>query len=1125
MLLIVRFQFFDGRSQPSPDSTDREPARLGFRSFRVAFFVNEVCYNKAENILPPPRLLGFTGISHLMKSSCVTRVVLSVGWLLAMGANLLAAGVLRAAEVSFNRDIKPLLSENCFTCHGPDEATREGGFRLDLRDSAIAQADSGEQPINPGQASSSSLLARILSTDHSTRMPPASTGKRLTAEQIERIKNWIENGAEYQEHWAFLPPQRGEVPETGPWAQGPLDHFIQARLRQEGVSPNPPADRQTLIRRVTLDLTGLPPTPEEVADFLADDSPEAYEKVVDRLLASPHYGERMALPWLDQARYADSNGYQSDGSREMWAWRDWVIRAFNENMPFDQFTIEQLAGDMLPEPTSDQIIATGFNRNHRLNGEGGRIVDEWFVETVIDRVETTGLVWLGLTMNCCRCHDHKYDPISQREFYQMFAYFNSVAESGVLATDGKVSGNTPPVLELPTEPQLVEESRLAQELEDLQDRLVELTSQLPGLTQQWAAQTRRRIASDSAAGTWSPLEVSVARSLKGATLERLEDDSYLVGGKNPGNDVYEVTAPIEGTLSGLLLEVLPHENLPTQSLGRGFNGNFVLTDVRATITSPTLDNPQEFFLQTTTADFSQPGWPAQSILGDRPQPGKRGANRKGWAIEGLKPENRVPRKLLLLSDQPTQLPPEATLTITMRHESPFADHNVGRFRFSITSLPPADVELSSGDLPPQIVAAIGADTSERTESQFLALQAYYRENVANPLKEVETEIAQVSQELTALRRSFVSTMVMREGKTRDAFILNRGEYDQPGEKVGRGLPAALSDGTDPQDRLELARWIASPRNPLTARVWVNRTWERFFGTGIVKTTENLGSQADYPSHPELLDWLAVEFMDPSVMPQVGGSAAVAWDMKAFQKMLVTSSTYRQSSHVTAEHLTRDPENRLLARGPRFRLAGELVRDAALAVSGLLVPEIGGPSTRPYMPAGVWDETSKYGNLRNYQHEKGDGLYRRSMYTIWKRTAAPPTMLLFDAPNRETCTVQRSGTNTPLQALALLNEVTFVEASRALAVRMLTQGGDTPEARIGFGFQLAVARIPTESELQILIEGLERDIERFADDEESAQKLVALGESAVGRELPARQLAAYTLTANILLNLDEFVMRE
>lgn len=1041
-------------------------------------------------------------------------------------AALLTAGVpLFAGEVSFNRDIKPILSENCFTCHGPDEATREGGFRLDLRGSAVAEADSGEHPIFPGQVSTSSLVDRILSTDEGTRMPPASTGKQLTPEQVELIKAWIESGAEYQDHWAFLPPERAEVPETGPWAEVPVDHFIQARLHEEGLAPNPPADRETLIRRVTLDLTGLPPTPQEVADFLADESPEAYEKVVDRLLASPHYGERMALPWLDQARYADSNGYQSDESREMWAWRDWVIEAFNANMPFDQFTIEQLAGDMLPEPTRDQIIATGFNRNHRLNGEGGRIVEEWFVETVIDRVETTGLTWLGLTMNCCRCHDHKYDPISQREFYQMFAYFNSVAESGVLAPDGKVSGNTPPVLELPTEQQLADEFRLTQTIADLESNLKELSEELPELAKQWAAETRSKLDGESPTETWTPLKVASAKSLKGATLRQLEDQSYLAEGKNPGNDVYEITAPLQGALSGLLLEVMPHESLPTQSLGRGFNGNFVLTGVQATITASTLEEPVEFFLQRATADFSQPGWPAQSILGDNPQPGKPGANRKGWAIEGLKPENRVPRKVMLLSDKPLELPPGATLTITMRHDSPFADHNVGRFRFSTTSLPPVEVKLTPTGLPQEAVAAIRIEADQRTEPQSATLLAYYRDNVANPLKQAETQIEQHNKQLADLRRSFVSTMVMREGNARDAFVLNRGEYDRPGEKVGRGLPAVFSNGSDPQNRLELARWIASTDNPLTARVWVNRTWERLFGTGIVKTTENLGSQAEYPSHPELLDWLAVEFMNPTVMPPVNGKAATPWDMKAFQKMLVMSSTYRQSSQVTPEDLARDPGNRLLARGPRFRLPGESVRDSALAVSGLLVPKIGGPSTRPYMPAGVWDETSKYGNLRNYQHEKGEGLYRRSMYTIWKRTAAPPTMLLFDAPNRETCTVQRSGTNTPLQALALLNEVTFVEAARALAVRMMAEGGDTPEARVAYGFQLVVGRTPTQGELQILAEGLKEDTARFADDEPSAQRLVSLGESELGNELDARQLAAYTLTANILLNLDEFVMRE
>ncbi len=681
------------------------------------------------------------------------------------------------------------------------------------------------------------------------------------------------------------------------------------------------------------------------------------------------------------------------------------------------------------------------------------------------------------------------------------------------------------MIELPTDQQLADEARLQQAVEDLQAQIAILEQQLPELAGEWASSQRAKLLQSEHAERWKLLPVASARSLKGATLDRLEDDSFLATGRNPGNDVYEITAPIQGAISGLLLEVMTHESLPTQSLGRGSNGNFVLTGVSVQVTAPSLEKPIDLYLQTATADFAQSGWPAQSILGDDPKPGRLGKNRKGWAIEGLKAENRVPRRVMFVSDQVLDVPPDSTITITMRHDSPFADHNVGRFRLSTTSHPPAEVALSAAGLPAKIASAINKEASERSAEDTAALTAYFRQQVPNPLKDVEAKLAQQQKKLQDLRNGYVSTMVMREGEPRDAFVLNRGEYDRPGQQVRRGVPAVFGAQTQPANRLELARWIVAPTNPLTARVWVNRMWEHFFGTGIVKTTENFGSQAEFPSHPELLDWLAVEFMQPSVMPGVSGKPATAWDMKAFQKMIVMSAAYRQSSHVTPELVARDPDNRLLARGPRFRLTGELIRDSALAASGLLVPKIGGPSTRPYMPAGVWDETSKYGNLRNYQHDEGEGLHRRTMYTIWKRTAAPPTMLLFDAPNRETCKVTRSKTNTPLQALSLLNEVTFVEAARGLATRMMTEGGETPESRIAYGFRLVVSRNPTDEEMQVLVGGLGEDMTRFADSEEAARQLIGFGDANVGNGLDPKQLAAYLLTANVLLNLDEFVTKE
>ena len=1046
---------------------------------------------------------------------------------LALAAIATFAHATSADDVSFNRDVKAILSDNCFTCHGPDEAQRVGGFRLDDRASSIAEADSGETPIVPGDTKQSELIARITTDDDDLRMPPAESGKQLTKKQIDILKRWVQQGAEYEQHWAFVVPQRPDVPQAG-WGDQPIDQFIAARLSTAGLQPAKRADRETLLRRVTLDLTGLPPSPADRKLFLNDDSPDAFEKVVDRLLASPHFGERMALPWLDQARYADSNGYQSDGSRDMWAWRDWVINAFNRNLPFDQFSIEQLAGDMLPDATQDQIIATGFNRNHRLNGEGGRIVEEWFVETVIDRVETTSMTWLGLTMNCCRCHDHKYDPISQREFYQMFAYFNSNDESGVLAPNGKNGDNTPPVLELPTDEQLAKETEIKSAISDLEKTLKDHQSKIAELADRWAEKEREKNEHDPV-DAWMLLTINSAKSVKGATLERLEDESYLATGKNPGNDVYEITAPISGQISGLLLEVFTHESLPTKSLGRGSNGNFVLTGVEATLIAPSLKKPKPIFLKTAVADFEQSGWTAQSILGSNPKPNRPGKNRKGWAIEGLKAENRVARKVMLLSDKVIDVPKDATLTITMRHDSPFADHNVGRFRFSTTSKSPDEVKLSTAGLPAEIDAIIRSEPDQRTKKNLVALQKYFRENVPNPISKTKQAIDRKRKELTAHQKSFSSTMVMREAEPRDAFVLTRGEYDKPADKVQRGVPSFFATSTTPKDRLELARWIVARDNPLTARVWVNRTWEQFFGNGIVKTTENLGSQSEYPSHPELLDWLAVEFMEPTVMPPVNGQSAKPWDMKSFIKMIVMSQTYQQSSHVDQQKWSIDPDNRLISRGPRFRLTGELIRDAALSASGLLVDKVGGPSVRPYMPDGVWDETSKYGNLRNYKHDNGDGLYRRTMYTIWKRTAAPPSMLIFDAPNRETCTVKRSRTNTPLQALSLLNEVTFVEASRALASRMImdgsVDGGDSVESRIAHGFQLVVSRNPTTTEMRVLADGLRADLARFRSDQEAAKKLIAFGDSKADSDITPEELAAYTLTANILLNLDEFVTKE
>lgn len=1028
--------------------------------------------------------------------------------LLALAACTAAAAEPPAERVKFNRDIRPILSDNCLPCHGPDEKKRDSGLRLDIRAEALKERD-GVRAIVPGKPEESDAFVRIGSKDRDEVMPPPKTHKKLTPAQMAVIKRWIAEGAEYQGHWAFEAPVRPK--------DASIDSLVRARLAREGLAPAPEASREMLIRRVALDLTGIPPTSEEVDRFLADQSPNAYEKVIDRLLASPRYGERMALEWLDYARYADSNGFQSDTSRQMWHWRDWVIEAFNKNMPFDRFTIEQLAGDLLPRPTRDQIVATGFNRNHRLNGEGGRIVEEWFAETVIDRVETTGSTWLALTFNCCRCHDHKFDPITQREFYQMFAFFNSNDESGVLddnggAGGGKRGGNSRPLLSLPTPEQLKEMAALEAAVKAGEKQVADAEKQAPRLQKDWESKLEVQLAQQDEA--WRTLEASDVTSEGGATLTKQPDGTWLASGTNPKSDVYTIRAPIAaGELTGLRIEVLPDPALPQGSLGRAPNGNFVLTAIEVEVTAPTLPQQVRADFIKAEADFAQKDWDVKTMLDPALKVGDPKV-RKGWAIEGNKPENRVPRRAMFVVGAPLPVPPEAQVIVRLRQESIYGQHNIGRFRLAISSRPPAEVKLKDSATPEALRAALAVEAAKRTPAQRETLAKFYRESVESPAKRATETLTKARTALSDFEKNMSTTMVMKElAQPREAFILKRGEYDKRGDKVERALPAAL--GTLPAgaslDRLGLAQWIVSPQNPLTARVWVNRAWEKFFGSGLVRTSENFGSQAEWPSNPELLDWLATEFM------------RLNWDMKAMQKTMVMSATYRQSSRVTPVLLERDPENRLLARGPRFRLPAEVIRDQALAISGLLVEKVGGPSVKPYMPERVWDETSVYGDMRGYKADSGDGLYRRSLYTIWKRTASPPSMTMFDSPTREICTVKRSRTNTPLQALSLMNEITFVEAARVFAQRMLTAGA-TPEARIAWAFKRATGRTPQPDEIQVLAAGLAKRLERYRQQADAAKQMIALGASVPDTKTEPAELAAYMVTANVILNLDEVVTR-
>ncbi len=1029
---------------------------------------------------------------------------------------ILIGGIPAHAEsrVQFNRQIRPILSDACFQCHGPDESSRKGGLRLDIADGAKQGGDSGPLLV-AGKADESELWKRLTSTDPNLVMPPPKSGKVIKPEQLAILKQWINEGGEYQGHWAFLPVERPEVPAvTG--ASHPIDAFIRHRLDKAGLTPSPEASRETLIRRVTLDLTGLPPTLAEIDAFIFDSSPNAYEKLVDRLLESPHYGERAAQQWLDYARYADSNGFQVDSSRQMSAWRDWVIAAYNRNLPFDQFTIEQLAGDLFPNPTRDQLVATGFHRNVKLNGEGGRIVEEWFAETVIDRVETTGLTWMALTLNCCRCHDHKYDPISQKEFYQLFAFFNSVDESGVLEVEG---GNTRPVLKIPTPEHERKLAELKQAVVAAEARHAELVKSSPARQSSWEAEFAARLKDHPE--TWRQLAPTEVRSIGGATLTRQADNSWLASGENPPNDEYQVTSAVApGRVTGILLEAFPDPSLPNMSLGRYPNGNFVLTDVDVVVSAPTLQAPVTAEIRQAVSDYDQPGWPVRAIVEGKAT--RNGKNTRGWAVDG--PTRRENRKAMFLFAAPIPIPAEAMISIRLKHDA-IGGHNIGRFRLSTTDWAAETVKLDGSSIPESLRNAIATPKGERTRTQLDEIAAYFRDTADEVLRQSEKAIAAAKTVVTSYENAIPTVMVMKElGTPRDAYFLNRGQYDKPGDKVTRDVPRAFPPLAKeaPVNRLGLAQWLVSREHPLTARVWVNRAWERFFGAGLVRTTENLGSQSEWPSHPELLDWLAVEFMEASVLPAVAGRPAQKWDMKAFEKLIVMSQTYRQSAAI---HSPADPENRLLSRASRIRLSAETARDQALAISGLLVPRIGGPSVRPYMPEGVWDETSRYGDLRGYKPDAGEGLYRRTLYTIWKRTAPPPSLILFDAPAREVCTVKRSRTNTPLQALALLNEITYVEAAHRLGERMLTEGGSTAEQRLTHGFRLATARRPTTDELRILVDGLNSDLNRFQADPKSAEAYLGVGTSRASEKLRTVELAAYSLSANVLLNLDEVVTRE
>jgi hypothetical protein len=993
-----------------------------------------------------------------------------------------------AGPIDFNRDIQPILSENCYHCHGPDAKAREAKLRLDTKDGAFRTLD-GVTSIKPGDSAHSEAIVRVLSTDKDDMMPPPKSNRKLTDEQKELLKRWVDEGAVWGEHWAFVAPRRATVPQPSDalgTVHNAIDAFVLAPLAKQGLRQADEAEKGRLLRRVTLDLTGVPPTLEEVDAFLADPRPDAYGKAVDRLLASPRYGERMVWEWLDAARYADTNGYQGDPTRAMWPWRDWAIKALNDNMPFNQFTVQQLAGDLLPSPTTEQLIATGFHRNHMINGEGGRIAEESRVDYVMDRVETTGTVWLGLTFNCCRCHDHKFDPLTQREYYQLSAYFNSIDESG--ANDDR--GYAKPVISLATPEQetQLQEKRAAEALARKQRD--ELETKLREDQASWEDSVRG-VGAKLAEIDWQVLKPEEVTSENGAKLTAQADGSVLVSGLNPDVDdlIFTAVTQVQG-VTAVRLEALTDDSLPAKGAGRAPNGSWVLTEVKF------LGDGKPVTLAAVRADFEQDGWPLKNALDGRDDTGWGAWPRVGQSHEAV---------FEVLNEFGYR--PDRTLSFRLQFRSPHKQHIIGKFRLSITDSP--KVLLRS--VPDEVKIALAVDRDQRNDGQKKAVTDFYLASeprlIAAKKKEDDIKVARETAERTVPR-----TMVMRErDQPRETFILEKSLYNKPTEPVAHGTPAVLSvlaPGA-PKNRLALAQWLVAPEHPLTARVTVNRVWQMFFGRGLVKTVDDFGVQGEKPTHPELLDWLAREFIESG------------WDMKRLHRLIVTSATYRQSSRVPPGMAERDPENKLLARGPRHRLPSWMLRDQALAVAGLLVEKIGGPPVKTYQPAGVWEDAT-FGQIK-FTQDHGEALYRRSLYIFWRRIVGPT--VFFDVANRQQCTVKTGITNTPLQALVTLNDVTYVEAARSLAERMLKQGGATDAARLAYGFRLCTTRGPSKQEASLLQSSLTRFRQQYAEAPEAAQKLITTGESKPDAHLPAPEVAAQTNLALLLLNLDETLTKE
>jgi len=1006
-----------------------------------------------------------------------------------------------AAAPTFNRDIRPILSDNCYACHGPDKNARKAKLRLDNADGGAFAEKEGKYPLVPGKPQESELLKRITSTDPEEVMPPPKTGKKLSAQQIATIREWIAAGAKYEAHWAYIAPRRAAIPQvkTPEWPINPVDYFILARLEQEGLHPSPEADRRTLARRLSFDLDGLPPRPEQVEVFEKSKESDAYTKLVNSYVNSPHFGERMAVHWIDLVRYADTVGFHGDNPVSVWPYRDYVINAFNNNIPYDRFTREQLAGDLIPESSLQQKVASTFNRLNRMSTEGGIQDKEYLAKYGSDRVRTVSMVWMGATMGCCECHDHKFDPFSTKDFYQLQAFFADLNEKGFYA-NGYQTGDWGPKLAVPSASQTKHQKELNDQIVAITNRMAAVPdAQLASGRTEWEKRIDWLAKGDRL--NWKEVVPSKAISSGGSTLSIGTNGVVRASGTLPDHDDYTVTIPaILSRITAVRLEVLREDSLPGNEVARA-GDTFVIGDVEFAVQNSPDTRPKPLKVVNATASLDQPGFPVLALIDGNPN--------TGWEQGGHPAKERQAAFVL---ERPVEGSPDAFLVITIRHCPRFQRQQLAKFRFAVSEVDYANYERSG--MSPVLVTIVQKPVAERSVKEQALVVDFYRKNLAPELRAMRSQLTALRRERSLLDGQIPTTLVSESTKPRPIRILPRGNWmNDSGEVVSPATPhflSGLETGTNRATRLDLANWFTSTNNPMTARVFVNRLWKMYFGTGLSRTLDDFGIQGEWPTHPELLDWLACEFMESG------------WDVKHIVTLIVSSRTYQQTSQVTPVLEERDPLNRLLARQSRFRLDAEFVRDSALSISGLLVDRQGGPSVHPYQPDGYYAPLNF--PKREYVPDEGEAQYRRGLYTHWQRTFVHPSLVAFDAASREECTANRVNSNTPVQALVLLNDPTYVEASRVFAKNIVEKGGRNFETRLQWAYRAALMRHASGREIELLRALYEKQLDYYREHEAAARELISVGYAPIPSSRDAAELAAWTSVARALLNLNETITR-